>query len=88
MNKPDWPTDTETSADAFQYSGGLDGPKSTGQTTVPVIAHQDSRMGVDGDEDLRRLREMAGIKQQQLKPWERTMKEEEVEEGKVVDALK
>ena len=60
-NNPDWPTDTETSDDALQYSGGLNGPKSTGQTTVPVIAHQDSRMGVDGDEDLRRMMEMAGL---------------------------
>jgi hypothetical protein len=39
-NAPDWPTNTETSDDAFQYSGGLNGPKSTGQTTVPVIASQ------------------------------------------------
>ena len=85
LNKPDWPTDTETSADAFQYSGGLDGPKSTGQTTVPVIAHQDSRMGVDGDEDLRRLREMAGVDQADLKPWERTMKEE-LEESETCSA--
>ena len=85
LNKPDWPTDTETSADAFQYSGGLDGPKSTGQTTVPVIAHQDSRMGVDGDEDLRRMMEMAGVDQADLKPWERTMKEE-LEESETCSA--
>jgi hypothetical protein len=39
-NSPDWPTNTETSDNAFQYSGGLNGPKSTGQTTVPVIASQ------------------------------------------------
>jgi hypothetical protein len=39
-NSPDWPTNTETSDDAFQYSGGLNGPKSTGQTTVPVVASQ------------------------------------------------
>ena len=39
-NSPDYPTNTETSDDAFQYSGGLNGPKSTGQTTVPVIASQ------------------------------------------------
>jgi len=39
-NSPDWPTNTETSDDAFQYSGGINGPKSTGQTTVPVIASQ------------------------------------------------
>jgi len=39
-NSPDWPTNTETSDNAMQYSGGLNGPKSTGQTTVPVIASQ------------------------------------------------
>jgi hypothetical protein len=39
-NQPDWPTNTETSNDAFQYSGGLNKPKSTGQTTTPVIASQ------------------------------------------------
>ena len=33
-NKPDWPTNTEKSDNAFQYSGGLNGPKSTGQTTT------------------------------------------------------
>jgi hypothetical protein len=39
-NNPNWPTNTETSHDAMQYSGGLNGPKSTGQTTTPVIASQ------------------------------------------------
>jgi hypothetical protein len=39
-NSPDWPTNTETSDDAMQYSGGLNGPKSTGQTTTPVLASQ------------------------------------------------
>jgi hypothetical protein len=39
-NSPDWPTNTETSDDALQYSGGLNRPKSTGQTTVPVVASQ------------------------------------------------
>lgn len=34
LNNPDWPTDTEKSDNAFQYSGGLNGPKSTGQTTT------------------------------------------------------
>ena len=86
QNEPNWPTDTETSDDAMQYSGGLNGPKSTGQTTVPVIAHQGERTGVD-DEELRRMMEMAGIDQSKLKPWERTMKEEAVEEG-VVDTVK
>ena len=39
-NQPDWPTNTETSDDALQYAGGLNKPKSTGQTTVPVVASQ------------------------------------------------
>ena len=39
-NSPDWPTNTEMSQDALQYSGGLNGKKSTGQTTTPVIAGQ------------------------------------------------
>lgn len=39
-NKPDWPTDQEQSDNALQYAGGLNGPKSTGQTTTPVIASQ------------------------------------------------
>jgi len=39
-NSPDYPTNTETSDDALQYSGGLNGPKSTGQTTIPVVASQ------------------------------------------------
>ena len=43
LNNPDWPTDTETLAadpNLRTYSGGPDGPKSTGQTTVPVVASQ------------------------------------------------
>tara|TARA_R110000803_G_scaffold50186_3_gene104227 strand:- start:292 stop:1941 length:1650 start_codon:yes stop_codon:yes gene_type:complete len=39
-NSPNWPTNQETSNDALQYSGGLNKPKSTGQTTTPVIASQ------------------------------------------------
>jgi hypothetical protein len=60
QNSPDYPTNTETAQDSFEYSGGLNGPKSTGQTTIPVIAGQDERMGAD---DLHRLREMAGIRE-------------------------
>jgi hypothetical protein len=54
MNQPDYPTNTETSNDAFQYSGGLNKPKSTGQSTVPVLASQEERQytheGSDYDE--------------------------------------
>ena len=42
-NKPDWPTKEETlpaQPELRTYSGGLNGPKSTGQTTIPVIAGQ------------------------------------------------
>jgi hypothetical protein len=39
-NSPNWPTDTETNDNAMQYSGGLNGPKSTGQSTTPVLASQ------------------------------------------------
>ena len=43
LNDPDWPTDTETlpaQPELRTYSGGLNGPKSTGQTTIPVVASQ------------------------------------------------
>jgi hypothetical protein len=42
-NSPDWPTNTETLAtdpNLRTYSGGLNGPKSTGQSTTPVVASQ------------------------------------------------
>jgi hypothetical protein len=61
-NQPDWPTDTEISDDALQYSGGLNKPKSTGQTTTPVIAGQEEREhAYDDSAEIMRLREMAGI---------------------------
>ncbi len=61
-NEPDWPTDEEGTDNAGMYSGGLNGPKSTGQTTVPVIAGQDDRMGYEGDHELRRMMEIAGLR--------------------------
>ena len=43
-NKPDYPTDAETTGEDDEllrrWAGGLNKPKSTGQTTVPVIASQ------------------------------------------------
>jgi hypothetical protein len=42
-NAPDWPTNTEkldADPNLRTYSGGLNGPKSTGQSTVPVLASQ------------------------------------------------
>jgi hypothetical protein len=86
QNEPNWPTDTEYNDDAMQYSGGLNKPKTDvagdGQTTIPVTA-----VHTQDEDELRRMMEMAGIKQQDLKPWERTMKEAAVEEG-VVDKVK
>ena len=42
-NSPDWPTSTEkidADPNLRTYSGGLNGPKSTGQSTTPVLASQ------------------------------------------------
>jgi hypothetical protein len=44
QNEPDYPSNEEESDDALQYSGGLNGPKSTGQTTIPVVASQQDRL--------------------------------------------
>jgi hypothetical protein len=62
-NSPDWPTNTETSNDALQYSGGLNKPKVTGQTTVPVIAGQTDRMGKTNSmyEDVELERSLFGL---------------------------
>jgi hypothetical protein len=68
-NSPDWPTNTETSDNALQYSGGLNKPKSTGQTTVPVIASQSNRQEsyAEAEEDaLHRMMEMAGVKKKEV----------------------
>jgi hypothetical protein len=46
-NKPDYPTDEEVTGEDDEllrrWAGGLNKPKSTGQTTVPVIASQTDR---------------------------------------------
>ena len=42
-------------------SGGLNKPKSTGQTTIPVIAGQNERMGVDEDV-IAEWKKLSGIK--------------------------
>ena len=76
-NSPDWPTNTETSKDAMQYSGGLNKPKATGQTTTPVIASQEERQHsyADVEEDaIHRMMEMAGIKK-------KAVEEEKTDEG-------
>jgi hypothetical protein len=81
-NNPDWPTDQTGTENAMMYSGvGLNGPKSTGQSTIPVLASQENRQATyEEDEALRRMMEMSGIQQDNLKPWERTMKEDAEEE--------
>ncbi|CAB4138088.1 hypothetical protein UFOVP328_281 [uncultured Caudovirales phage] len=48
-NKPDWPTDQETidndDPNLEKFAGGLNGPKSTGQTTGAPINRQLARQG-------------------------------------------
>jgi hypothetical protein len=44
QNEPDYPTNQEESDNALQYSGGLNRKKSTGQTTIPVVASQEDRL--------------------------------------------
>ena len=55
LNNPDWPTDTEKSDNAFQYSGGLNGPKSTGQTTTVGggIPNMQARRQVSMEENIK-----------------------------------
>ncbi len=77
MNQPDYPTNTEE-GNALEYSGGLNGPKSTGQSTVPVLASQDDRQHsyAEAEEDaIKRMMEMAGIKEA------KKVDEDDVEEG-------
>jgi hypothetical protein len=69
LNEPDYPTNTETAQDNFEYAGGLNKPKSTGQTTVPVIASQQERQEsyADVEEDaIKRMMEMAGVPQDKM----------------------
>ena len=79
-NSPDWPTNTETSPDALQYAGGLNKPKTDvagdGQTTIP-----NSAVHTQDEDALRRMMEMAGIKQADLEPWKETMKEDAEEDA-------
>jgi phage anti-repressor protein len=46
-NKPDYPTDAQTTGEDDEllrrWAGGLNKPKSTGQTTIPVVASQTDR---------------------------------------------
>jgi hypothetical protein len=68
MNEPDYPTNTETGS-SMQYSGGLDGPKSTGQSTltgggIPNLDADRQHSYAEAEEDaLHRMMEMAGMSQ-------------------------
>jgi len=52
-NQPDWPTNAETTGEndpqMTRWSGGVDGPKDTGQTVGAPFNRQDSRQGVMGE---------------------------------------
>jgi hypothetical protein len=64
-NEPDWPTDqeyTDMDQSTDPVNNDLNKNKSTGQTTVPVIGGQDDRMGYEGDSELRRMMEIAGLR--------------------------
>ena len=83
-NSPDYPTNTEQANNNFGYADGLDGPKSTGQSTVPVLASQDDRQhsyAAEEEDAIKRMMEMAGIKQAELEPWKETMKEDAEEDA-------
>ena len=60
-NAPDWPTEPETTGgddpNLTRWSGGLNKPKETGQTTIPVINRDPARgsvgpVGMAEDKDL------------------------------------
>jgi hypothetical protein len=82
QNSPDFPSNTETSHDAFQYSGGLNKPKSSGMATIPVtdvVADGEDNFGKPArtnEDDLARLREMAGIRAAK-----KDVEEEKTDEG-------
>ena len=85
-NAPDWPTNTGQADSNFGYSGGLNKPKTDvagdGQTTIPNTA-----VHTQDEDALRRMMEMAGVKQAELEPWKETMKEEELDEELEEDFL-
>jgi hypothetical protein len=67
-NKPDYPTDAETTGEDDEllrrWAGGLNKPKSTGQTTIPVIASQtDRQVSEQADTDKLGMNLYAELKQ-------------------------
>jgi len=88
-NQPDWPTAQEGSDNALQYSGGLNKPKVTGQTTVPVTGVQPAQSPLMYEDNaLARMMEMAGIPKSELEPYRHTMKEQDIEEGSADSVVK
>jgi hypothetical protein len=68
-NSPDYPTNTEQADNNFEYSGGLNKPKSTGQSTVPVLASQEERQhsyAAEEEDAIKRMMEMAGVKKKEV----------------------
>jgi hypothetical protein len=64
-NAPDWPTNTEkldADPNLRTYSGGLNGPKSTGQSTTPVLASQLRRQAS--------MEESAALERNLFKTWQ------------------
>lgn len=89
LNEPDYPTNTETSDDALQYAGGLNKPKSTGQTTTPIIASQEERQEsyAEAEEDaIKRMMEMAGIREAKKEVDEETTEEGNLFTGNLAKA--
>ena len=76
-NSPDWPTNTETSDDALQYSGGVNGPKSTGQAVGAPFNRQAARQGagVLENSEVDDIKNLAGIQET------KKVEEDDVEEG-------
>lgn len=74
-NQPDYPTNKEQAQDNFEYSGGLNKPKASGMSVTPVTSVQmdgEDRFSLPAqmneadqelDEELQRMREMAGIRE-------------------------
>jgi hypothetical protein len=69
LNEPDYPTNQEGAEDNFEYAGGLNKPKSTGQSTVPVLASQEERQesyAAEEEDAIKRMMEMAGVKKKEV----------------------
>ena len=74
-NQPDYPTNQEQAQDNFEYSGGLNKPKASGMSVTPVtsvqmdgedkfsLPAQMNEADQELDEELQRMREMAGIRE-------------------------